>query len=201
LLALAARHNAVSNAFFKLRTGGWVQTFAYILGGTLVGLGIVLLAIGTVVAIGSFSENEIITAIIVCGVALLSGCSLLVLGMRFVRFAENDRSGTESRIKTAQPKNNDTPHFAPDFSTRFATFDLSRLNLWGWLLFLSTIAFMGFEILIMVYAFEFYLKALGTKIVGVAALVLGLGYFALAKMMLNMLGIGIYRNKQNPNHG
>jgi hypothetical protein len=72
----------------------------------------------------------------------------------------------------------------------FGQFDLSALNLVGWLLFLSAV---GVILTGAFLAVEPGDAGVGRKVVAVAVLLLGVAWFQLGKAVLGLAGVPVYR--------
>lgn len=172
-----------------------MNTISYLLGITLVTFGIIFLFfIGVVGAFSAIVEYGIITALLILGVSSLIGTPLIFVGMKLVRYSEKNRSKDTSgkNIDQAQPAR--AQNSIEDWKSKFENFDLSRLNIWGWLVFLSTILFLMIEIWVMVYILKVDMNQAGRKIYVAIVLLLGLGYYKLATIILDRFNIKIFHD-------
>ena len=172
-----------------------MKTFSYIVGISLVGLGIVTLIFAAIGGISAISANEVLMGCICGGVSLLFAIGFLVFGMKLVRYGESDLPRNEEY----PPEYSDANEFQSsnpiqDLRTNFGSFDLSRINLAGWFLFLASIGFIGLEIVLLVVVFQVNFEKGGSKAIIAVAFFLGLGFFGVGKAMLNAMGISIYRD-------
>lgn len=171
-----------------------MNTILYLLGIILVTFGIIFLFfIGAVGAFSAVAEYGFITALLILGVSILIGTPSIFFGMRLVRYSEKNRSQKTSNknINQAQPALEQNR--IEDWKNNFANFDISRLNIWGWLVFLSTILFLMIEIWVMVYILKVDMNQPGRKIYMAIACLFGGGYYKLATVILNKFNIRIFR--------
>ncbi|QDU54258.1 hypothetical protein Pan181_04380 [Aeoliella mucimassa] len=162
---------------------------------------LVILAVGlTTLTNQGLKPEEWIAMAILASIGTL----LLTFGIRQVRIAErsesNSTEATNDHFKTLQNR------FVEDLSKhptirssthaslqhRFANFDLGRLNLWGWLLFLATLTFLGLEIAVVVTLFAGNIDRRLMHGIGLVLLITTVGFFAAAKSLLAAVGISIW---------
>lgn len=172
-----------------------MKTLSYIIGIFMVGSGI-MCGIGGLIGAGSaIFENQLVTGIVVGGILLTMTLCFLVFGMKLVKHGESDAQSTSAPV----PGDHDydpTVHSANDLRTKFGSFDLSRLNIAGWLLFLATIVFIGSAITISVLVLDPQPEDQGIiKVAAIASFFLGIGFFFVGKTVLASIGIRLYNSR------
>ena len=172
-----------------------MKKFVYFLGITMVGFGFVIIfLIGFAGVISTIFEDGIITAIIIAGISCLIGIPLIFFGMRCVHFAEKNNTTNISRTNNNRSLKYSTKYFEQNWKSKITEFDLSRLNIWGWFVFLSTALFIILTIWLMVNILEIDTSRRGKKIYGAIALFLGLGYYKIVTIILDKLKINIFHD-------
>lgn len=162
----------------------------------MVGIGIMfLISVGVVGAISIIADHGIFAALQVAGIGLLISSPLIFFGMKFVRFAENTEAETKGRTVDLQARKSISPHLKNDWKRKFGEFNLSQLNLSGWILFLSTITLILFESFIIANVLEIDADKPEVKVYAAISLVIGYGYFAGMKKILRSFGISIFHDQ------
>jgi hypothetical protein len=162
-----------------------------LLGVFFLGLGITLL-IPSGIALGYVRGLTELLVVLVCTIVV--PVPLIIGGVAVIRAAE-DSALPRTKVPEGGILHERAANPLDRVFVRMRQYDLNRLNWIGWLLLLATFGFVIAEAAVLALCFgdKFKDELIVARLIGLAALLLAIGFFVGVRWLLRLMGVSIHR--------